>query len=168
MQIFSSMRRDSTNLLTLKNFFLVGALVLYQIGTSLYPLLSPLLGFFFCYGVLLKEREYKTLQTYDTERSFILGYIVVIELNKGFYLFSTLVFFIFFYAMVVDWMKSAFKCRSCILVAFVVSGYLGVYAVNNLLAYIVSQPFYRLEWEYGLYILIDALLAIVFFRDRIL
>lgn len=162
------MRRDSVNLLSLKNIILVVALVLYQIGTSLYPFLSPLLGLFFCYGILLKEREEKTLREHDVERYFILGYIVFVELNKGFYLFSTLVFFLFFYAMVVDWIKSAFKCRPCILVTFVASGYVGVYGINNLLAYILNQPFYNFNHEYLLYILIDSLLAVVLFRDRVL
>jgi len=162
------MRRDRAYLFSLKTFFLIGALVLYQFSTSLYPVLSPLLGLFFCYGIILKEWEVKTLKTDSLQRYFILSYVVLVELNKGFFLFSTLIFFLFFYAMVVDWMKHVFKCQSCILAVFVTSGYIGVYFTNNLLAYIMNMPFYPISWEYGVYILTDTIIAIVLFRDKIL
>lgn len=162
------MRRNRAHLFSLKTLFLISALVLYQFSTSLYPFLSPLLGLFFCYAIILKEWEVKTLKADSLQRYFILSYVVLVELNKGFYLFSTLIFFLFFYAMVVDWMKHVFKCRPCILAIFVASGYVGVYLTNNLLAYIMNAPFYSLSWEYGLYILTDTIIAIVLFRDRIL
>ncbi|MBE0496568.1 MAG: hypothetical protein IBX45_09180 [Campylobacterales bacterium] len=161
------MRRNRADLLSLKNGALVGALVLYQIATSLYPLLSPLIGFFFCYALLLKEEEEKTMKEYFWERNAIFGYLIFTELSKGFYLFSTLIFFFLFYTLVVDWMKSAFKCRPCILVAFVASGYLGVLATNNLFAYILNEAFFMLGWEYLIYIIFDAFVAIIVFRDRL-
>jgi hypothetical protein len=162
------MRRDRADLFSLKNVALVGGLLLYQTATSLYPMLTPLIGLFFCYAVLLKEEEERTMKEFVAERYFVFGYLIFAELNKGFYLFSTLVFFLFFYHVVVDWMKSAFKCRPCILIAFVASGYLGVYLTNNLMAYIMNEDFFILGWEYGAYIAMDALLAIVLLRDRIL
>lgn len=162
------MRRDRTHLFSLKTLLLIGALVLYQFGTSLYPYLSPLLGIFFAYAIILKKQEEKTLKVDSLQRYFVLFYVVLIELNKGFYLFSTLIFFLFFYTMVVDWIKHAFKCRPCILAIFVASGYIGIYLTNNLLAYIMNIPFYPFSWEYGLYIVIDTIIAIVLFRDRML
>lgn len=162
------MRRDRTHIYSLKTLFLVSVLILYQFGTSLYPFFSPLLGLFFSYAIVLKEWEAKTLKVDSLQRYFILFYVVLVELNKGFYLFSTLIFFLFFYTMVVDWMKHVFKCRPCILAIFVASGYVGVYLTNNLLAYIMNMPFYSFSWEYGLYIVTDAIIAIVLFRDRLL
>lgn len=161
------MRRDRADLFSVKNGALVGGLVLYQVASSLYPLLSPLIGFFFCYAVLLKEEEEKTMKERFWLRNAIFGYLIFTELNKGFYLFSTLMFLFLFYALVVDWIKSAFKCRPCILVAFVASGYVGVFATNTLLAYIMNTSFFAFGWEYALYIATDAVLAIILFRDRL-
>ncbi len=162
------MRRDRVNLFSLKTFFLIGGLILYQFGTSLYPFFSPLLGLFFCYAIILKEHEEKTLKVDSLQRYFILSYVVLIELNKGFYLFSTLIFFLFFHSMVVDWIRHVLKCGVCILAIFVASGYIGVYLTNNLLAYIMNKPFYSFSWEYILYIVTDLIIAIILFRDKLL
>ncbi|MDY0237894.1 MAG: hypothetical protein RBS42_03425 [Campylobacterales bacterium] len=162
------MRRDSLNLLSLKNIALVSFLILYQVATSFFPLLSPLLGLFFTYGILIKEREVKSLKSLDLEKYFAISYVIFIELSKGFFLFSTILFYIFYYSMVVEWIKSTFKCRPCIVIIFVSSGYIGVLATNNLLAYIVNRPFFHFSFEYIVYIAIDSFLAILLFKDRIL
>lgn len=73
-----------------------------------------------------------------------------------------------FYTLLVDWMQTAFKCKNCILVAFVTSGYLGVYGMNNLLAYVMNESFFVIGWEYALYIACDSLIAAIVFRDRML
>jgi len=167
MQVFSGMRRDRAHLFSLKNGVLVGFLVVYQVAASLYPFFSPLIGLFFAYALLPKEEEEKTMKERFVERNFVFLYLIFAELSKGFYLFSILIFFFLFYNLVVDWMKNAFKCRPCILVAFVASGYLGLYATNNLLAYVMDEHFFVIGWEYGWYILFDTVVAVVLFRDRL-
>ena len=162
------MRRDRSHKTSLSYLWLTLGLIIYQISTSLYTFLTPLMGLFFCYVILLKDDEEKTKEDRPLESYLAFGYLIFAELNKGFYLFSTIIFFMIFYAVMVDWMRTAFKCKNCILVAFVASGYFGIYGMNNLLAYVMNESFFVIGWEYGLYILCDSLIAIIVFRDRLL
>ena len=160
------MRRDSTNLLTIKTLLLASFLVIYQIMTSLYLFLSPLIGLFFCYLVLLKQEEDKYMKELFYQKIFIMAYLVFAELNKGFYLFSSVLFLVVFYIVFVDWIKSSFKCRPCILTLYVAIAYVGIWATNNLFAYILNKNMYEIGFDYFIYIVTDAVLAVVLLRDK--
>ena len=162
------MRRDRSDKKSINYLWLGVGLVIYQISTSLYTYLTPLLGLFFCYVILLKDDEERTKEERPLEWYLAFSYIIFIELNKGFYLFSSIIFFMLFYTIMVDWMRTAFKCKNCILIAFITSGYLGIYGMNNLLAYVMNESFFVIGWEYALYIACDSIIAAIIFRDRML
>lgn len=168
MQVFSSMRRNSTYKKSVIPIRWMIFLVIYQMATSLYTFLTPLIGFMFCFLILTKDEELKTHDEHTLKRYLGYAYLMFAVLNKGFYLLSGVAFLYFFYHLFAEWMKTTFKCKNCTLLAYVVFGYIGIYGTNNLLAYMFNQPFFAFDWEYGVYMASDFLLTLVFFRDRIL
>lgn len=168
MQTLSIMRRNSTSKKHIIPLGTILFLILYQILTSLYVYLTPLVGLFFCYLIFNKEEERKTRIDLAFPRYMVFLYLIFADLSKGFYLFSSVIFFYIFYNLFVEWLQTSFKCKNCVIVAYVVSGYLGIFGLNNLLAYILNENFFTFGWEYGLYIFSDVLLAIIVFRDKII
>lgn len=168
MQTLSSMRRSGVNQKHVVSIWWVLFLAIYQIFTSLYIVLSPLIGYFFCYLVLLSNEEDRTHEEQTATKYLIFLYLVFTDLNKGFYLFSSLIFFFLFKHLLAEWLQTSFKCKKCILFAFVAFGYIGTYAINNLMAYMLQKDFFLFSWEYGLYIIIDSIVAFILFRDKII
>ncbi len=162
------MRRDSIskkNIISFKGFIF---LIIYQILTSLYVYLTPLIGASFCYLVLNKERERNTHIDLTSYRYLVLSYLVFADLNKGFYLFSGVIFFYLFYYIFAEWLQTSFKCKNCVIIAYVASGYFGIFGINNLLAYMLNETFFSFGWEYGVYIISDIVISIVMLKDKML
>ena len=128
------MRRSSTDnsylRLTLFSLFLV----FIQIIGSLYTFLPLFIGVFFTYIVVNLENEKNIFYVY---LSFI--YLTIYDLNKGFYLFSSLLFVLLFYYMFVEKIRNSFSCTNCVLVIYVFIAYLGHALFNSLIAYILHQ-----------------------------
>jgi hypothetical protein len=157
------MRRNSIDKNYLAIVFISLALVLYQVITSLYTFLPVFAGLFFCYILIAlndeKQRVYVILA---------IIYLIIYDVNKGFYIFSYILFLFIFYNLFVAKVRDSLTCNSCILVIFIVSGYIGHYLTNSFVAYILNEdlPVFS-NFYYLYYILIDSILAIIFFRDKI-
>ena len=141
------MRRSSTDnsylRLTLFSLFLV----FVQILGSLYTFLPLFVGVFFTYIVINLDNEKNIFYVY---LSFI--YLSIYDLDKGFYLFSSLLFILLFYYMFVEKIRNSFSCTNCILVIYVVMAYLGHALFNSLIAYILHQDLPVLSEGYFYYI----------------
>lgn len=161
------MRRNSTYKKSVISFWWIVFLVIYQIMTSLYMYLTPLIGFFFCYLIFIYEEEEKTHDEDIWLKYLVFAYLVFADLNKGYYLFSSIIFFYIFKYVFAEWLRISFKCKNCIIVAFVIFAYIGIFGTNNLIAYILNKEFFTFGFEYGLYIFFDCMIAIVFFRDKL-
>lgn len=156
------MRRNSIDKNYLAIVYISLALVLYQVITSLYTFLPVFAGLFFCYILIAlndeKQRVYVILA---------IIYLLIYDINKGFYIFSYMLFLIIFYNLFVVKIRDYLTCNSCILVIFVVSGYLGHYLTNSFVAYILNEDLPIFSNYYMYYILIDSILAVILFRDKI-
>lgn len=162
------MRRNSTYKNNVIPFSWVLFLILYQFLSTIYIFLTPLIGFMICYLIFLKIDHEREIEEYSLNAYLSFAYLVFIVLNKGFYLFSGIIFLSFFHRIFVEWLQTSFRCKNCVIIAYVVAGYLGVYGTNNLIAYILNEEFFIFGWEYGLYMFLDSIIAIVVFKDRIL
>lgn len=162
------MRRNSTNKNDIIPFSWAVFLIIYQMATPLYTFLSPLIGFMLCYLIFLKDEQEKTHEGDSFKTYLAFAYLVYIDLNKGFYLFSGVIFFSLFYRIFAEWLQTSFKCKNCIIITYVASGYVGVYGINNLIAYTLNESFFSFGWEYGLYIVFDSIIAMLVFRDKLL
>lgn len=160
------MRRNSSDkkdIIVISEFFL---LIIYQVVTSIYGFLTPLLGICFCYLVVLKTQASKQFKKDETQFYLLVLYIIFIELNKGFYLFSSLITLFLFFEFFSEWINSLFKNINFKISAYVISGYVGIYGINNLFAYILNEDFFHLGFEYIFYICSDILLSIMILGDR--
>jgi len=155
------MRRSSTDKTYIEVTFFSLALVLYQLMTSLYTFLPLFAGLFFCYAIIYAQDEKKRLYVI-----LALIYLSLYDLNKGFYLFSYLFFFIIFYNLFVDKIRNSFSCNNCILFVYVAAGYLGHYFFNVFIAYILNQDLPVFSQWYLYYIGLDAILVFIFFKGK--
>ncbi|MDR2100201.1 MAG: hypothetical protein LBP40_05185 [Campylobacteraceae bacterium] len=159
MQTLSDMRRNSSYNKYLKLSILALVLLLYQIFSSVYIFLSPLVGFFFAYMVKNFKRD--NLEVY---LAFL--YLCFFELNQGFYLFSIAALFAVFYTFLKPRIDAVFENRLWIVVITVASAYLGMFLINIFLAYIFNHEFFTLGIAYFFYIIVDTILSILLLKHE--
>ncbi len=162
MQTFSGMRRNSSDSHYIKLFLLVILFGLLQILSSSFIFFPTFASVFFVYIILNIDNEEKLLYIF-----FSFLYLSFYELNKGFYLFSSLIFFIIFYTVFVDKIRSSFTCKNCIIAIYIISFYLGEYFVNVMISYILNRDFPTLSTEYLYYIAFDFVVSVILFRNSV-
>ncbi len=156
------MRRSSIDKNYLRLTLLCLCLVAYQTISSLYTFLPLFVGVFFSYIVINFEKEKSKLYIY---LSFI--YLTIYDLDKGFYLFSSLLSFMLFYYLFVDKIRNFFTCNNCILAIYVVVAYLGHFVLNSFIAYILHQDGPTFSQWYFYYIAFDILLSVILFKGKV-
>ncbi len=149
------------------SFIWIIFLVTYQMVTSLYPFLSPLIGFIFCYLIFFIDDENKTNEEDEVGKYLAFLYLVFINLNKGFYLFSGIISFMIFYYLFFEWISTSIKCKNCVIFIYVASGYVSIFGINNLIAYTLNEDFFTFGYEYGVFILFDFFLSVIYYKDRL-
>lgn len=161
------MRTKIKNKFDLSYLFFYFSLIFYQILSSIYYWLPPLIGVFFCYMiVLLKERE-RTLNKLDFRWYFSLFYILLIDIIHGFYIFSSWIAFFVFYNVFVDWFKSKLKLGPYLLVIFTFCTYVFIYIFDVFLAYLDNQKILKFGIEYLWFFFLEALISFVIFKGKI-
>ena len=156
------MRRSSIDQNYLRLTLVCLLLALYQVLSSLYTFLPLFVGLFFSYIVINFENEKSRLYIY---LSF--AYLTIYDLNKGFYLFSSLLFLMIFYHLFVDKIRNFFTCSNCIISIYVAVAYLGHSLLNSFLAYILNQDMPSFSQGYFYYIALDIVIAIVIFKGKV-
>ncbi len=156
------MQRNSTNQNYLRLAFICLFLVFFQALSSLYPFIPLFVGLFFIYIIINFKNEDSRLYVY---LGFI--YLSFYDLDKGFYLFSSALFLMFFFYFFVEKIKNFLICKSCIIVIYVTAAYLGHFLFNLLIAYILQQDVPTFSQTYFYYIFLDIILAIIIFKGRV-
>jgi len=130
--------------------------------SSLYTYLPLFVGVFFAFIVINFENEKSNLYIY---LSF--AYLTIYDLDKGFYLFSSLLSFLIFYYLFVEKIRNFFSCTNCIVAIYVVAAYLGHSLLNSFIAYVLNQDMPSFSQGYFYYIALDVVLAIVLFKGKV-
>ncbi|WP_107790877.1 hypothetical protein [Campylobacter concisus] len=159
---------SSLDIKIFKGFWWVIFLLSYEIATTQFGFLPPLIGIFFTYMILEYSRKQKQYDEFKPSWYFSLVFLVFAEQIHGFYLFSTIIAFLLFYNFVLDWLYTTMKWRNCLLIIFVASGYVLTFLVNNLFAYVLNEPNLTFSAEYLFFIALESVFAIVLFRDKVL
>lgn len=128
--------------------------------------LPPLLGVFFVYLIDLNLRREKRILNNEYELYFCIFYLILIEQTHGFTLFSSILGCMFFYYFFSDYLLVTLKSRILLIASFVVSGYIATFVVSFLFGYIGSFETVRFSEEILSYIAIEAVIAIVLFKER--
>ncbi|CAD7287448.1 hypothetical protein LMG7974_00327 [Campylobacter majalis] len=169
MQVLSSMRRNSSDLRYLGYVIGITCLFGYEIVTSIFVFLPPLIGVFFTYMII----EYaKKMQKSYIELGFgwylSIAFLLFAELTHGYYLFSSIVGFFIFYYFAVDWLSVTFKHRKFLLILFVACGYFMTFLISCILCHMQGIEILNWGFEYAVYIAIESIIAIVLFKDRLI
>jgi len=128
-------------------------LVVYESLSTLYLFLPPLFGFLL--AMLVKNRLGNFLFT-------VLIYFLFFEADRDYFIFSTWVYLLFFYRVLMPLIEDNLVCQKCILVMSVVVGYIGYFLFLNLVYFLVGADIYAMEYYLiGYYILIEAFLVLL-------
>ena len=139
----------------LKIFLFVVFLFAYQ-GTTTVTTLPPLLGVFFTYLIYLNLRREKRLLVNEYELYFCIFYLIFIE-QLG---------CIFFYYFMFDYLSVTLKSRVLLIGSFTIYAYLFTFAASLLLGYAGDFQTPGFGYETAIYAAIEAVIAIILFKER--
>jgi hypothetical protein len=147
------MQRSITYQNALAGFAYLLLFLVYEGLTSIYLLLPPLLGVLFFHFMRSMERQslgYLAL---------VIVMLLIFETDKGYLLFSTLVYFAFLYRFVIPKLEQAIHCRWCLKLFYVVLAYLGFWLFTLLLHQIFWLPLPSIDWHIIYYIAVEFFLV---------
>jgi len=157
MQTFSNMRRNSFNYRVVNPTYILFVLALiYGLFSSMFYYLTPLIGLSFYYLMEHFEDEDYYLQTV-----FIFIYISFVEINRGLFLFSFILFFMVFYRITLKVIKESIVCKWCLPILYVTIGYIGYYLFNLFISNIFNLEAPTIGFGYLVFILTDIFLVYI-------
>jgi hypothetical protein len=156
MQTFSSMQRNISYKKYINIALVLALFIVYESFTSIYLFLPPLLAImFFIFVDSIKKEESITL--FATSAA-----LIFFEAQKGYVVFSSIVYFTLVYRLVILKMDQYVQCIPCAKAIMVLLAYVGYYLFSYLLAdtFLVLEPCF--SWYVIYYILVEFLLLLVF------
>jgi hypothetical protein len=153
MQALSDMQRSLTYQNALTGFVYLLLFIVYEGVTSIYLLLPPLLGvlfFHFLRSMKLQRPGYLLL---------VIVMLLVYETEKGYLLFSTLVYFAFLHRFVIPKLEQSIHCTWCLNLIYVILAYIGFWLFAVLLHQMLWQPLPSIDWHIIYYIIIEFFLV---------
>lgn|GEM_PF-1236593 len=156
MQAFSYLQRKiyDKDYLTLSLIWL--GLFIWGALTKLFPYMPPLFGFLLAGAMVLKAREYTI---------GVLVYFLFFEADRGYFLFSTWLYFYFHTRYLMPLVASIVDCKKCLFVLSIVFGYMLYYLMLFLLgSTFLEHTSYYNQYPVLIYILIESI-AILMVND---
>jgi len=123
--------------------------IIYESLSSIYLFLPPLFSVLFVLMI-------NALNKNDTLSFLFISFcLLVFEVDKGYSLFSSIVYLLFVYRFILPRVTKSFNCYSCVKVSYVLLAYLGFYAFNLVLANIFVLPMPSINYYVIYYIVIE-------------
>jgi hypothetical protein len=144
------MQRSIPHKRTLKNSFIyIFLFVLYESLSSVYLFLPPLFAVLF---VLLIH----SLNQEDTIGVALIAFcLVIFEAEKGYILFSSIIYLLLAYKFILPKIAQNFNCVTCIKFTNVFIAYIGFYLFNTLISYIFLVDLPNVSYYIIYYIIIE-------------
>jgi len=150
------MRRSIIDYRPIVPILLVVGLVLFESITSLFTFVSPLMGVVFLYLVTnIKDKEKLNINI------VLLLYLLYVEVDRGFIVFSSLMVFIIFYEFVYNDLVSSIGCKKCLKAVIIVIFYFMFYTINLIISLIFDLNLPVLDITYLVYMITDIVLVIL-------
>ena len=147
------MQRSISNQKPLTPFVYVALFVLYEGLSSIYLFLPPLLGvLFFLFIQAFKKEDLLSI-------ILIVFSILVFESEKGYLLFTAVIYFALVLKLLLPKIEQSFNCKVCINVSIVVLAYIGFYFFTSLLSSIFLLPMPSINYYVVYYIVIEFLIV---------
>lgn len=147
-------------------FYLFSAIsvVLYEMLSTAFIYLPPLIGVFFSYLILSKSDAQRSLSGLAGYWYLAFAFLLFAEQLNGFtFLSSVVVFFVFYYIMH-DWLIINVKSQFFIFVMFNFSAYFGMFFISNLFLYIVDSQLLSYSHVLLYYAVIESIFSFWFFK----
>ena len=149
MYTFSSMQRSITyqnNIVFTFNILFLG---IYESLAGIFPSLPPLLAVI--YFLLLTAFEKKNFY----QVSLLLLLLVLFEINFSYFIFSSVIFFIFIKLLFIPKLYQVIECKKCQLFIFTFFTYFGFWLFYNLIAKVFLLDFSVIDYHIIFYIMIE-------------
>ena len=149
------MQRSISNQKSLTPLLYVALFVIYESLSSIYLFLPPLLGVLFLLFI-------KSLKNDDAIAIFLVVFcLLVFESEKGYLLFTTIIYFGLIYKFVLPKIEQNFNCNPCVKISIVLLAYIGFYFFNLLLSTVFLLPLVGINYYIIYYIVIEFLIVSV-------
>ena len=144
------MQRSIPNQKSIRELFVYTVLyVLYESFSTIYLFLPPLFGVLFVLLVNALDKD-------DTVSVIFISFcLVVFEADKGYILFSSIIFLLFVYRFIIPKIIHNVSCYSCIKALYVLFAYIGFYLANSLISNIFLLPPPSVDYYMIYYIVIE-------------
>ncbi len=149
------MQRSISNKKSLTPLIYIALFVIYESLSSIYLFLPPLLGVLFLFFIKFLKKD-------DFIAVFLVMFcLLVFESEKGYLLFSTIIYFGLVYKFVLPKIEQNFNCNPCIKISIVMLAYIGFYFFNLLMSSIFLVPLVGISYYIIYYIVIEFLIVSV-------
>jgi len=105
VQAFSYLQRNIIDKNYIKLFILGVVFVLYLALSTLNPYVPPLFGVLLVAAYFVREKEFMW---------FALVYLIIFEMDRGYYLFSSWLFMFFYVYYLIPFVSNFLDCKRCI------------------------------------------------------
>lgn len=147
------MQRSLTYQKTFLGLIYFTAFAMYISLSSIYLLLPPMLGLLFYHYVHATERK-------QTRVVILIAFMLLLfEAEKGFTLFSTLIYFFIFYQFLIPMIHQYVYCRRCRDLIYIVLAYFGFWIFSLVISQVFWMPLPSLDWHVFYYIIIEFLIV---------
>jgi len=150
------MQRSIINYQPIVPILLLAGLIVYESITSIYVYITPLAGYIFLYIV---ENFQNKEKRWIIVSLFL--YLAYFELDRGFFIFSSLLLFMFYYRYVHEELKSTIACKNCLKVTIIFFYYFGFYLLNLLFALLFNYELPKLDISYIIFIISDIVVVLL-------
>lgn len=163
MQTLSNLRRKSPNALALSLLFV--AIIVYEMLSTAFLFLPPLMGVIFTYLVEKRHEAQKLLSGVATPWFVSFAMLIFAEQLHGFVLFSSAISYMLFYYIFYEWVVINFKGRLIQLAIFNAVAYIGTWSISNLVLYVLDRELLRYSVEYVYFIIAESVLCLLIFKE---
>lgn len=163
MQTLSNLRRKSPNALALSLLLVV--IIVYEMLSTAFLFLPPLMGVIFTYLVEKRHEAQKLLSGVATPWFIAFAVMIFAEQLHGFVLFSSAISYLLFYYIFYEWVVINFKGRIIQLAVFNATAYIGTWAISNLVLYILDSELLRYSVEYVYFIIAECFICLLVFKE---
>jgi len=147
------MQRSISHQKPLVPFIYIVLFAIYGSLSSIYLFLPPLLAVLF---VLFSQ----ALKRDDLLMLLLVSFcLLLFEANKGYMLFSTIVYFGIVYKFVMPKIIQSFSCNSCIKISYVLLAYVGYYIYLVIISSVFLLPVPEINFYIIYYIIIEFFLV---------
>ena len=147
------MQRSITHQKPLTTLSYIIFFILYESLSSIYLVLPPLLAVLFVLFLKSIERE-------DSIFMMIITFcLIIFEADKGYLLFSSIIYFTLMYKFLIPKIVKNFSCNVCIKVSYILVAYVGYYLFLVLISKIFLLPIPSVNYYIIYYIVIEFFLV---------